>query len=67
MLLTVAVCTELKWPLDVLETFFYLNILFLATFTWYFLDNPKSNKEAAAYISVTIAFPVLLVIFLYHV
>ena len=56
-----------KWPLDVLETFFYLNILFLATFTWYSLDNPKSNKEAAAYISVTITFPVLLVILLYHV
>ena len=55
-----------KWPLAVLETFFYLNILFLATFTWYSLDNPKSNKEAAAYISVTITFPVLLVILLYH-
>ena len=55
-----------KWPLDVLETFFYLNILFLATFTWYSLDNPKSNKEAAAYISITITFPVLLVILLYH-
>ena len=56
-----------KWPVDVLETFIYLNILFLATFTWYSLDNPKSNKEAAAYISVTITFPVLLVILLYHV
>ena len=56
-----------KLPLDVLETFFYLNILFLATFTWYSLESPKSNKEAAAYISVTITFPVLLVILLYHV
>ena len=56
-----------KWPVDVLETFFYLNILFLATFTWYSLDNPKSNKEAAAYISVAITFPVLLVILLYHI
>jgi hypothetical protein len=56
-----------KWSLDVLETFFCLNILFLATFTWYSLDNPDSNKEVAAYISVTITFPVLLVIILYHV
>jgi hypothetical protein len=56
-----------KWPLDVLETFFCLNILFLATFTWYSLDNPDSNNEVAAYISVTITFPVLLVIILYHV
>jgi hypothetical protein len=56
-----------KWPLDVLETFFYLNILLLATFTWYSLDNPDSNKEVAAFISVTITFPVLLVIILYHV
>jgi hypothetical protein len=56
-----------KWPLDVLETFFYLNILLLATFTWYSLDNPDSDKEVAAFISVTITFPVLLVIILYHV
>jgi hypothetical protein len=44
-----------KWPLDVFETFFYLNILLLATFTWYSLDDPDSNNEVAAFISVTTA------------
>ena len=58
-----------KWPLDVLETFFYLNILSFATFTWYSYDNPDSNQEpaAAAYTSVIITLLVLLLIILYHV
>ena len=55
-----------KWPLDVFETFFCLNIVFFATFTWYSLDNPNSNEEAAAYTSVTITIVVLLLIILYH-
>ena len=55
-----------KWPLDILETFFFLNILAFTTFTWYFLDNPESNQEAAAYTSVIISFIVLLLIILYH-
>ena len=56
-----------KWPVDVLETFFYLNILSFALFTWYSLDNPESNQEAAAYTSVILTFIVLLLIILYHV
>ena len=56
-----------KWPVDILETFFCLNILLFATFTWYSLDNPTSNKEEAAYTSVTITFLVLLLIILCHV
>ena len=56
-----------KWPVDVLEIFFYLNILSFATFTWYSLDNPDSNQEAAAYTSVIITFIVLLLIIFYHV
>ena len=56
-----------KWPVDVLETFFYLNILSFAIFTTYTLDNPDSNQEAAAYTSVIITFIVLLLIILYHV
>ena len=56
-----------KWPVDVLETFFYLNILSFAIFTWYSLDNPDSNQEAAAYTSVIITFIVLLLIILYHI
>ena len=56
-----------KWPVDVLETFFYLNILSFEIFTWYSLDNPASNREAAAYTSVIITFIALLLIILYHV
>ena len=57
-----------KWPVLVLETFFYLNILSFATFTWYSLDKPAStNQEAAAYTSITLTLLVLLFIILYHV
>ena len=56
-----------KWPVDVLETFFYLNILSFAIFTWHSLGKPNSNQEAAAYTSVIIIFIVLLLIILYHV
>ena len=56
-----------KWLVDMLETFFYLNILLLVTFTWYSLDNPDSNQEAAAYTSVIITFITLLLIIFCHV
>ena len=56
-----------KWPVDVLETFFYLNILSFVIFTWYSLDSPASNREAAANTSVIITFIALLLIILYHV
>ena len=55
-----------KWPVDVLETFIYLNIIFFAIFSWYSLTNTDSNQEVAAYISVAITFAVLLLIILYH-
>ena len=55
-----------KWPVDVLETFFYLNILSFMTFTWYSLDSPASTRKAAA-TSVIITLIVLLLIILYHV
>ena len=53
-----------KRPVDVLETFFYLNILSFVIFTGYSLDKPR---EAAAYTSVIITFIALLLIILYHV
>ena len=56
-----------KRPVDVLETFFYLNILSFAIFTWYSLDNPDTNQEAAAHTSVIITVIILLVIVVYHV
>jgi hypothetical protein len=56
-----------KWPVDVLETFFYLNTLSFVLFTWYSLNSPNSNRKAAAFTSVAITFIVLLLIILYHV
>ena len=55
-----------KWPVDILETLFYLNILLFTTFTWYCLEEWR-NKNAAAYISVIVMFIVLLLIILYHI
>ena len=56
-----------KWLVDVLKTFFYLNIPFLLTFTWYSLGKPYGNQVAAAYTLVIITFIVVLLIILYHV
>ena len=56
-----------KWPMDVLETFFCLNILFFMIFSWYSLGNEHIHREAIAYTSVIITFIVLLLIILYHV
>ena len=56
-----------KWSMDVLETFFFLNILFFTMFTWYSLGDKRLNQGAIAYTSVTITFVVLLLIILYHV
>ena len=53
--------------MDVLEIFFYLNILSVVIFTWYSLDSPASDREAAAYTSVIITFIILLLIILYHI
>ena len=54
------------WPIDLLETFFYFNLLFLSLFTWNFQNNDSINQEAIINISVIIAFIVLLLIILYH-
>ena len=56
-----------KWPLDILETFFYLHIIFIAILTWYSLTNTEINQKTVSYTSVIIAFIVLLLIILYHV
>ena len=55
-----------KWPVDILETLFYLNVLLFTTFTWYCLGECR-NKKAAAYTSVSITFITLLFIILYHI
>ena len=45
-----------KRPVDGLETFFHVNILYFALFTWYFLSDTKSTQETVAYTSIIITF-----------
>ena len=56
-----------KRPVDAIETFFYLNILSFAIFTWYSLNNPERNWKAAAYTSVIFTIIILLLIIFCHV
>ena len=56
-----------KWSIDVLETFFYLNILFFTILTSYSLGNERIHLDAIAYTSVTTTITVFLLIILCHV
>ena len=56
-----------KWSIEVLETFFCLNVLFFTIFTSYALGKERIHQEAIAYTSVTITIVVLLLIILCHV
>ena len=58
-----------NWPLDLLETFFYFNTLFLATFAWLSLSGNYDtvSQIAVVNVSVIIAVVVLLLIVLYHI
>ena len=56
-----------KWPNDLLETFFCLNVLFLTILTWYSLGDERIHQETIAYTSVIITIVVLLLIILHHV
>ena len=58
--------TYRKRLVDVLEAFFYFNLLSFAIFTWYSLDEPNSDKGAAAFTSVTATIVVTIFIILYH-
>ena len=54
-----------KWPLDVLETFFYFNLMALSLFAWYFI-NSNHQYRPIAYVSITITFILLVAIIIYH-
>ena len=54
-----------KWSIDILETFFYFNLLALALFAFYFLNRVDKYKPVA-YVSVVITFVLLVIIILYH-
>ena len=56
-----------KWLLDILETFFYLHLLFLAIFTWYSLTDSNIDQKVVSYTSVIVVFIVLLLIILCHI
>ena len=55
-----------KWPIDILETIMYFNILAFSAFTWYTLDSGKS-QAAVAYTSVMTTFFLLLSVITFHV
>ena len=55
-----------NWPLDVMETFIYFNLVAFSALTWYNLDF-GGNQVALAYTSVMIIFMLLLGIIIFHV
>ena len=56
-----------KIPMNVLDTFFILNILLFSVFTWYSLSSTNINQKTVAYTSILSTFTILLLIILYHV
>ena len=55
-----------KYFIDVLENLLLFNILFLSTFMLYAIDKPTA-AQAAAYLSTSVVFVILLFIFGYHI
>ena len=55
-----------KWPIDVIESIMYFNILGFAALIWYFIGTPHKQR-AVAYTSVTITLLFLLLIIAFHV
>ena len=54
-----------KWLIDSLESFFYINIIFLASFTAYNLST-GNNQDGVAYTSVVLSIVVTIFILCYH-
>ena len=55
-----------NWPLDVMETAIYFNLVAFSALTWYNLDF-GGNQVALAYTSVMIIFILLLGVIVFHV
>ena len=55
-----------NWPLDVMETAIYFNLVAFSALTWYNLDF-GGNQVALAYTSVMIIFILLLGVIIFHV
>ena len=55
-----------KWPIDMMESIMYFNILGFAALTWYFIEIPQ-RQIAVVYTSVSITFLFLLMVIGFHV
>ena len=55
-----------NWPLNVMETSIYFNLVAFSALTWYNVDFGR-NQDALAYTSVMIIFILLLGIIVFHV
>ena len=55
-----------SWPLDIMETAIYFNLVACSALTWYNLDY-GGNQVAVAYTSAMIIFIILLGIIVFHV
>ena len=56
-----------KWALDMLETFFYFNLLLVSAVTWYSLGHSDSNwTKVVSYTAISISFTLLTIIVVYH-
>ena len=68
ILLKMFIATKIfkKWLIDSLESFFYFNVIFLASFTAYNLST-GNNQDGIAYTSVVLSIVVTVFIVLYHV
>ena len=55
-----------KWPIDVMESIMYFNILGFAALTWYFIGAPQ-RQIAVVYTSVMITFLFLMMVIAFHV
>ena len=56
-----------KWSMNILDTFFLLNLIFFSVFTGYSLSNTDISQKTVAYVSVLITVSILLLIILYHI
>ena len=55
-----------NWPLDVMETVIYFNLVAFSALTWYILDF-GGNQVTVAYTSVMIIFMLLLGVIVFHI
>ena len=55
-----------NWPLDVIETVIYFNLIAFSAFTWYNLHS-EANQIAVAYTFVMIIFILFLGVIVFHI